>query len=180
MSRMKALHERNAAFVESAEFREVTSLPFIPRQGLYIVTCIDPRTDPARFLGTTVGDAIVARSVGGRVTPEVLQDIAYISYLVETIAPEGPYFEVAVIHHTGCGSALLADDDRRRGFAARIGADEHALADVAVVDPERTVRADVERVLREASIPPQIQVSGHVYETDRGQLTTVVDALPPA
>jgi hypothetical protein len=27
-------------------------------------------------------------------------------YLVDTKAPEGPYFEVAVIHHTYRGSAL--------------------------------------------------------------------------
>jgi len=41
-------------------------------------------------------------------------------YLVDTRAPEGPYFEVAIIHHTDCGSTLLADDDLRHGFAQRI------------------------------------------------------------
>jgi hypothetical protein len=29
--------------------------------------------------------------------------------VVETKAPEGPYFEVAIIHHTDCGSSLFAD-----------------------------------------------------------------------
>ena len=64
-----------------------------------MITCIDPRTDPAAFLGVGLGDAIVARTVGGRVTPAVVQDLAYIGYLVETKAPEGPYFEVAVTVH---------------------------------------------------------------------------------
>ena len=61
-----------------------------------MITCLDPRTDPASFLGIGLGDAVVLRNVGGRVTPAVIQDVAYIGYLVDRIAPEGPYFEVAV------------------------------------------------------------------------------------
>ena len=34
------------------------------------------------------------RNIGGRITPAVIQDIAYASYPVETKAPQGPYFEV--------------------------------------------------------------------------------------
>ena len=47
----------------------------------------------------------------------MIQDIAYIGYLVEQKAPEGPYFEVAIIHHTQCGSRLLEDEELRHGFA---------------------------------------------------------------
>jgi carbonic anhydrase len=53
---------------------------------------------------------LVERNIGGRLTPQVIQDIAYASYLVESKAPDGPYFEVAIIHHTDCGSRLLEDD----------------------------------------------------------------------
>ena len=49
------------------------------------------------------------RTVGGRVTPAVLRDVAYISYLTEAKTPDGPWVELAVIHHTDCGSTLLAD-----------------------------------------------------------------------
>jgi carbonic anhydrase len=99
-------------------------IPFIPRQQAFVITCIDPRVDPAAFLGIQLGDAIVLRNVGGRVTEATLRDVAYISYLVESKAPEGPYFEAAVIHHTDCGSGLLADDELRHGFAERAGYDE--------------------------------------------------------
>ena len=114
-------------------------LPFIPNLNLYIVTCIDPRVDPAQILGVRLGEAVVQRDIGGRITPAVIADIAYIGYLVDTKAPEGPYFEVAIIHHTDCGSTLLADDELRHGFAQRIGVDERSLADTPALDPARSV-----------------------------------------
>ena len=110
-SNLTPLLERNRAFAAEDTRKNTPRLPFLPHQGLYVITCIDPRTDPAQFLGLRFAEAIVARTVGGRVTPAVIQDLAYIGYLVETKAPEGPYFEAAIIHHTDCGSGLLADDD---------------------------------------------------------------------
>jgi carbonic anhydrase len=95
---------------------------------------------------------------------------------VESKAPEGPWFEVAIIHHTDCGSTLLADDDLRHGFAQRIGVDERTLADTPVLDPDRTVRTDVERVLWAQEIPSEVRVSGHVYDVKTGLVSTVVDA----
>ncbi|MGP8000043.1 MAG: hypothetical protein ACLPKI_22420 [Streptosporangiaceae bacterium] len=127
-------------------------------------------------LGVRLGEALLQRNIGGRITPAVIQDIAYAGYLVDTKAPQGPYFEVAVIHHTDCGSTLLADDELRHGFAERIGADERTLADTPVLDPARTVRTDVERVLWAAEIPQNIRVSGHVYDVQTGLVTTIVDA----
>jgi carbonic anhydrase len=46
---------------------------------------------------------MVIRNAGGRVSPDVLADLAYIGYLSGTLNPAGPRFEVAVIHHTQCG-----------------------------------------------------------------------------
>ena len=58
----------------------------------------------------------------------------------------------------------------------RIGVDERTLADTPVLDPERTVRTDVERVLWPQEIPSQVRVSGHVYDVKTGVVSTVVDA----
>ena len=176
MTNIAPLLDRNQAFARTEARRHVTPLPFIPRQNLYMITCIDPRVDPAQIFGITLGDAIVQRNVGGRVTPAVLQDIAYIAYLVESKAPQGPYFEVAVVHHTDCGSTLLADDELRHGFAQRIGTDEKALNDTPVLDPARTVATDVDRVLWDQAVPADVRASGHVYDVETGLVTTVVDA----
>ena len=110
-SKIDPLLERNRAFAESETWKDTPRLPFLPHAGVYLVTCIDPRTDPAEFLRLRFAEAIVERTVGGRVTADVMRDLSYIGYLVETKAPEGPYFEAAIIHHTDCGSGMLADDD---------------------------------------------------------------------
>ena len=57
-----------------------------------------------------------------------------------------------------------------------IGVDERTLADTPVLDPARTVRTDVQRVLWAEEIPPHIQVSGHIYDVETGLVTTIVDA----
>jgi carbonic anhydrase len=155
-------------------------LPFLPHKGLYVITCIDPRVDPANFLGLEFGEAIVARTVGGRVTPAIIQDVSYIGYLVETKAPDGPYFEAAIIHHTDCGSCLLADEELRHGFFNRTGYDERMLAELPALDPPVTVRADVERLLSDPRIPPHITVSGHVYDVHTGLVTTIVAPRLPS
>ena len=176
VSNIAPLLDRNQAFASTDARQNMPPLPFIPRLNLYIVTCIDCRVDPAEILQIKLGEALVQRNIGGRVTPAVIRDIAYASYLVETKAPEGPWFEVAIIHHTDCGSTLLADDDLRHGFAQRVGIDERTLAETPVLDPVRTVRTDVERVLWAGEIPPDVLVSGHVYDVQTGLVTTVVDA----
>jgi carbonic anhydrase len=179
-SRIETLLDRNREFAAGEAWRNTPPLPFLPHLGLYVVTCIDPRTDPAEFLGLRFAEAIVERTVGGRVSADVMRDLAYIGYLIETKAPDGPYFEAAIVHHTDCGSGLLADPELRQGFAARSGIDEAALAELPVLDPEATVRADVERVLAEPSVSARITVSGHVYDVDTGLLRTVVEAESPA
>jgi carbonic anhydrase len=179
MSNIDALRDGNRAWAGSQAWRRTPRLPFLPHRGLYVITCIDPRVDPAQFLGLDFADAIVARTVGGRVTPAVIQDVAYIGYLVESKAPEGPYFEVAVIHHTDCGSGLLADEPLRRDFAARSGYDEHALAELAVTDPAATVRHDARVLLAAPQVSGQITVSGHVYDVSTGLLATITGPLHP-
>jgi carbonic anhydrase len=178
-SRITPLLERNRAFAETDTRMNAPRLPFLPHQGLYIITCIDPRVDPVEFLGLGFADAIVARTVGGRATASVIQDLSYIGYLVETKAPEGPYFEAAIIHHTECGSGLLADESLRHGFAERTGYDDQMLAELAVLDPPATVQADVERVASDPRISPRITVSGHVYDVETGLLTTIVEPVSP-
>ena len=165
--------ERNRLFAATGghEGAEV-----FPKLGLFVITCLDPRVDPAHFLGLGLSDAMVIRNVGGRVTPEVINDVAFIGQLAENLLPEGPLFEVAVIHHTQCGTGALADDSFRHRYAERVGVDEPSLRDVAVLDPAATVRHDVEGLRSAAAISSRIAVSGHVYDVVSGLLQTITPA----
>jgi carbonic anhydrase len=121
-----------------------------------------------------MSDALVVRNVGGRVTPEVINDVAYLGQLGESFMPDGPLFEVAVIHHTQCGTGALADDGFRRKYAERIGADESSLREHAVLDPAATVAHDVALLRTSPAISPRVSVSGHVYDVVTGLVETVV------
>ena len=110
-----------------------------------MITCLDPRTDPAHFLGLGLSDAMVVRNVGGRVTPEVINDVAFIGQLAENVLPDGPLFEVAVIHHTQCGTGALADDTFRGATPSGSAWTSQSLREHAVLDPAATVTRDVGR-----------------------------------
>ena len=109
-----------------------------------------------------------------RVTPEVINDVAFIGQLAENALPDGPLFEAAVIHHTQCGSGALADDTFRHRYAERIGAEESTLREHAVLDPAATVTRDVERLRSAPPISARVAVSGHVYDVVTGLVETVV------
>jgi carbonic anhydrase len=176
MSNFDELLPRNASFARTGAKDRVPAIPFLPNKKVYILTCIDPRVDPAQLFGLDLGDAIVARTVGGRVTPAVLQDLAWISYLHETKTPDADWFEFAVMHHTDCGSGFFADDELRHGFAARGGYDEAELAALAVLDPAVTVPVDVAKVLEAHQVSGRIKVTGLSYDVKTGLVTTIVPA----
>ena len=175
---------RGAANIESAlERNRVFSAArghegavVFPNLRLFVITCLDPRVDPAHFLGLGLSDAMVLRNVGGRVTAEVINDVAFIGQIAENVLPDGPLFEVAVIHHNQCGAGALADDTFRRRYAERIGADESTLREHAVIDPTATVARDVERLRSAPAISPRVTVSGHVYDVLTGLVKTVIPA----
>ncbi|MBA3905275.1 MAG: carbonic anhydrase [Pseudonocardiales bacterium] len=172
---MNFLLERNRTFARTDAKARAPQIPFVPNEQLYVITCVDPRVDPADILGLQLGDAIVARNVGGRITPALLQDLAWISYLHETKTPDADWFQIAVIHHTDCGSGLFADDNLRHAFAAR-GFNESELSGLAVLDPAQTVRTDVATLLTYPNLSPRVRVSGYAYDIVTGLLTEVVPA----
>ena len=178
MTRMTPLLDRNEQFA-----RAYTPAALgVPAQPVFIVTCLDHRVDPAIVLGLQLGDAPVIRNAGGRVTQAVIDDIAYLGFLAGQLFGDqaaDDLFEVAVVHHTQCGTGFLADPGYRHRAAEATGLPETALEAAAVADPYTTVRADVGRLLAAPSLSPKVSVSGHVYDIATGRLTTVLDARYP-
>jgi carbonic anhydrase len=176
MTRISPLLQHNERF--AAGYSPGTLGP--PSAQLVIVTCLDHRVDPAITLGLELGDAPVLRNAGGRVTQPVIDDIVFLAYLAEKLfsdpAADDPLFEVAVIHHTWCGTGSLADPGFRQQAAEATGLAEAALEASAVADPYTTVKVDVERLLSSARLSPKVSVSGHVYDIATGRLSTVADA----
>jgi carbonic anhydrase len=172
-SNISGVLARNHAFAANEGHKDAVVFPTLR---LFVVTCLDPRVDPAHFLGLELSEAIVVRNVGGRVTQEVINDVAFVAQIVENVLPEGPLFDVAVIHHTQCGAGALADGTFRRRYAHRIGADEADLRDHAVLDPAATVTTDLERLCSAPAISDRVTFSGHVYDVVTGPVQTILPA----
>jgi carbonic anhydrase len=158
MSNITPLLEHNNAFAASGAWRNTPRLPFLPFQGLYIITCVDPRSRHGRRDSGPLVHWLPRGDQG----------------------PEGPYFEAVVIHHTNCGTRLLEDPVLRYGFAKRSGYDEAMLARLPATVPAETVRADVRKILAAPQISSRITVSGLVYDTTTGLLEMVADPARPA
>jgi carbonic anhydrase len=173
MTGIGAALERNRAFAAGDGHEGAVVFPELR---LFVVTCLDPRVDPAHLLGLGLGDAMVVRNVGGRVTPEVINDVAFISQIAENALPEGDLLEVAVLHHTQCGAAALSDETFRGRYAERIGAHEADLRDRAILDPTATVKTDVERLRSASAVSQRMAVSGHVYDVETGLVETIIPA----
>jgi carbonic anhydrase len=178
MTKMTPLLERNEQFT-----RTYTSAALgLPTAQVVVVACLDHRVDPAIVLGLQLGEAPVIRNAGGRVTQAVIDDIAFLAFLIDQLSgaqAADTLFEVAVVHHTQCGTGFLADPSFRRLAAAATGLAEAALDASAVADPHTTVKADVERLLTSPLLSPRVSASGHVYDIASGHVTTTMDARYP-
>jgi len=171
---LQPLLDRNTAFAATGAHQGLVPMP---RHQAIIVTCMDGRIDPAHLLQLELGDALVMRNGGGRVNDEVAHEVAFIGAVTDMmLGDDAQPFEVAIVHHTGCGTGFLADPGFRAGLAATTGARDDELAAQAVVDPEASVRADVDRLVHHPARPERALVSGHVYDVETGIITTIVPA----
>jgi carbonic anhydrase len=82
-----ALVRRNTAFAAGGAF---AGLPFPGRHTLQVLGCVDSRVDPAHVLGLDLGEAVVMRNIGGRVTPAVLRSWGLLAKLRQSGPDDAP------------------------------------------------------------------------------------------
>ena len=100
MADVQTLIDRNREFAGSFDQGD---LAILPRLSTLVLTCLDARVDPAHLFGLELGDAVVMRNIGGRVTDEVIEQIAILRALAGLVG--GGALEVVIIHHTDCGAS---------------------------------------------------------------------------
>lgn len=171
-----ALLERNRVFAANVDLTRLAMPAALPERLPLVLACIDPRVEPAGFLGLRPGEAAVLRNAGGRVDGRVMEDVAFLAMRF------GVRMDVAVVHHTQCGTGLLAEPAFRHAFAGRAGLDDGDLAAKAVTDPVETVRRDVAKLLDSPLLSADLvaSVSGYVLRLETGLVETVVEAAAPA
>jgi carbonic anhydrase len=164
------LVSRNAAFAAGGTF---AGLPFPTPHTLRVLGCVDSRVDPAHVLGLDLGEALVMRNIGGRVTPAVLRSWGLLARLgqrnPDDAAKTGPP-RLAILHHTDCGIKQLAAFPEQLAEFFEIPVAD--LGTKAVHDPQAAVRIDVEIARR--TLPSGLVISGLVYDTETGLIDVVV------
>jgi carbonic anhydrase len=158
------LVRRNAAFAATGVF---VGLPFPTSDTLQVLGCVDSRVDPGDVLGLELGEGVVMRNIGGRVTPAALRSWALLGRLSQGKPPGG---HLVILQHTDCGIRRLAAFPEQLAAFFEIPAAE--LEGKAVADPYAAVRVDA--AIARHALPPGRLVSGLVYDVDTG-LIEIVD-----
>ena len=148
---------------------ELSGMAAPPARSLAILTCMDARLHPERFLGLQIGDAHVIRNAGGRASDDAVHSLIISSQLLGTR-------EFLVIHHTDCGMLMLSNSDVHERLTAATGADASHIDFLPFDDLEEGVREDVRRIRQSPFIPAEASITGHVYNVDTGLVTPVAGA----
>src|SRR6202453_5510085 len=103
--------EANAKY--AADFGDKAKLATPPARRIAVVTCMDARLDPAKFLGLAEGDAHVIRNAGGRASEDAIRSLEISYKLLGTR-------EFFVIHHTDCGMQFFTNEGIRGLLASSL------------------------------------------------------------
>jgi carbonic anhydrase len=141
-------------------------LPMPPARHVAVLTCMDARLDPARFLGLKEGDAHVIRNAGGRASEDAIRSLVISQQLLGTNA-------VVVIHHTDCGMLTFSNADLRTKLKKDLNASADHIDFLPFKDLEQSVRDDVATLKASPLIPENVEISGFIYDVRSGRLLPV-------
>ncbi len=170
------LLDRNRIFADRFDKGNLT---IRPRMSTILLTCVDSRVDPAHLMGLGLGDAVVMRNAGGRITPAVMKDLAVLGVLAANMPGAGAMQpQLVVIQHTDCGMARLANPLIQEQVAKKLDLSLDDVMAMAITDPAASVQENIEQLRRTPGTPDQLVVSGFVYDVSNGTLNQVVPPAP--
>ena len=137
-------------------------LPTPPGRKLAVVTCMDARLDPARFLGLEEGDAHVIRNAGGIVNDETIRSLVISHHLLGTE-------EALVIGHTDCGMLTFTNADLHE----KLGPESESIDFQPFSDTAELVRQSVETIRSHPLLADGFGATGFVYDVETGRIEAV-------
>lgn len=164
MSRFDEFLAANQGF--SASFA-VGGLPMPPARKVAVLTCMDARLHPSKFLGLAIGDAHVIRNAGGRASEDAVRSLVISQRLLGTN-------EIVVIHHTDCGMLTFTNEQLAAKIHDDLGVDVGQRDFLPFSDLEQSVRDDVAFLRASPLIPHSIPISGAIYDVHTGILHVIV------
>jgi carbonic anhydrase len=154
MHRIDELLEANERYVASGG--PAPSVDGRPTRHFAVVTCMDARIDVFAVLGLNVGESMVLRNAGGRITEDVLRSLALAIHVLGVD-------EVIVMQHTGCGLTGVTDEE----LQLQTGSDVDFLA---IDDHEAALRRDLDVLVSTPYLQGIRVVAGLVYDVTSGKV----------
>lgn len=168
MSSLPTLIDRNRGFADGFTAGE---LPVLPKLRTVVLACIDARVDPAHVLGLVLGDAVVARNNGGRVTRAFIDEMATIAVMVARMTGVGEAsFDIVVMQHTQCGAERLADPAFQATLKDKLGVD---VSESAITDQRADLLIDLDRLRDAPQLPGTLTVSALLYDVRSGRVEEI-------
>ena len=159
---MSVVDEVTAANESYASGFAKGALPTPPGRKFAVVTCMDARLDPARFLGLEEGDAHVIRNAGGIVNEETIRSLVISHQLLGTE-------EAIVIGHSGCGMLTFTNADVHE----KLGPESERIDFQPFPDVAERVRQSVEAIRSNPLLPESFGATGFVYDVASGRIEPV-------
>jgi carbonic anhydrase len=131
-----------------------------PGRRLAVITCMDARIDVFATLGLHLGEALVIRNAGGRVTDDVLRSLALATHVLGVDT-------AVVMQHTKCGLTGVTDEELRSITGADVGF-------LSIDDHGAALREDIEVLSATAYLAPLTVIAGFVYDVESGEIDDVV------
>ena len=182
MNSLDSMLERNRDFAarQSAAGTLLPSLPrSLPNVKAVIIGCADMRVDPAHVLGIKLGEAVIMRNIGGRITPGLLEQLGLLGQIGQVageIPGGGGEFHLIVLQHTDCGITRLAGDPAL--LARYFQIQEPVLKAKSVWDPRTAIVVDVAALRAVPALPGDWLISGLIYDVATGIVEIVVPPAP--
>ncbi len=163
---MSALQDLLTANERYAASFSKGDLPVPPARKVAVLTCMDARLDPEKFLGLQEGDAHVIRNAGGRASGDAIRSLVISCNLLGTR-------EILVIHHEDCGMTKHTNEQIREVLRRDLNADASGVDFMPFTDLDGSVREDVQTIRSSPLIADEVSVRGLVYDVKTGRLREV-------
>ena len=154
------------------------ALTLLPARGRFaILACMDASIDAASLRGLPGSEAHVIRNAGARATEDAIHSLVLAHRLLGAR-------ELFVVHHDGCGMALLSDEVTEKLWASAERASSDAgrqtaadrrglqarepLGRLSLASPAQLVRGEVARIRRHPDVPAGLPVRGFLLYSDGG------------
>lgn len=168
MSSLPTLIDRNKGFADGFA---AADLPVLPKLRAIVLACIDARVDPAHVLGLELGDAVVARNNGGRVTRAFIDETATVAVMVARMTGvEQASFDIVLMQHTQCGAERLADPAFQAALKDKLGVD---VSESAITDQRTDLLTDLDRLRDAPQLPGTLTVSALLYDVQSGRVEEI-------